>query len=81
MRATGPLVVVQSRQPELFVAAPPPGHVVVVKIDELADLSVGHPVGGQQDDPCPFGDAGLHGASPSPGLQYNSIAASQLEGK
>ena len=52
-RPARPFLVVEPAHTELAVAATPHRHLVVVHPDDVADLPVRHPFGGQQHDPGP----------------------------
>jgi hypothetical protein len=48
-------------------------------VDHHPDLAVRHAIGGQHDDPGPFGYTGLDRSRSGPTLQYFTVTRSQLQ--
>ena len=80
-RAATTLAILEANKAELREALPPHTDLVVVHVDQFADVPVRHAVGGQHHDPCPLAHPGLDRVGPNPTLQFGPVQVAQLKRK
>jgi hypothetical protein len=79
IRPARAFLIVQTGQSVLAVPAPPHRHLVVMHVHHHTDLTVRHPIGGQQHDPGPLRDPGLNRRRASPTLQHLTVTSTKFQ--
>ena len=78
-RAPAALEVIEPGQAVLLVALSPHTDLVVMQVDDLADLAIGSPVGGQQHDARPLRHPRFDGARTRPRLENRTVTPAQFQ--
>ena len=73
--------VVETGQAELDITLTPEADLVVVQVDDLADLTVGAAVGGQQDDARSLRRPCFDRARTCPRLENRTVTLAELQGR